>query len=376
MKIGVAKETIANEKRVAIIPESVKRLKSKGFEVIVEKDAGKAANYLDKDYQDVGASIANSFADTASQSDILIKVRHVNSKEADELKDGSYLISFQDPANQKENISKFEQKKINSFALEFIPRSSIAQSMDVLSSTGTIAGYKAVMLAANAQQKLFPMMMTAAGTIPPAKVLILGAGVAGLQAIATARKLGAVVEAFDTRPAVKEEVESLGGKFLEMELEEDAQDDQGYAKEMTAEFIKKEMELIEKHIIKSDICISTAQVFGRKAPVLIKTYMVDKMRPGSVIVDLAAEQGGNCELSKPGETVDHNGVLILGPENIPSSMAEHASKMFSKNIENLLFHIVKDDQIDLEKDDEIIQRPLITKNGEMVSALLKDILNK
>ncbi|MDH5720211.1 MAG: Re/Si-specific NAD(P)(+) transhydrogenase subunit alpha [Spirochaetia bacterium] len=376
MKIGVVKESIANEKRVAIVPESVKRLIAKGFEVIVEKDAGKAANYLDKEYQDMGASIANSFSDTASKSDILLKVRHVNSQEADQLKDGSYLISFQDPVNQKDNVSKFEKKKINSFALEFIPRSSLAQSMDVLSSTGTIAGYKAVMIAANAQQKLFPMMMTAAGTIPPAKVLILGAGVAGLQAIATARKLGAVVEAFDTRPAVKEEVESLGGKFLEMPLEEDAQDDQGYAKEMSAEFIKKEMELIEKHIAKSDICISTAQVFGKKAPVLVKEYMVQKMRPGSVIVDLAAEQGGNCELSKPGETVDYNGVLIIGPQNIPSMMAEHASKMFSKNLENLLFHIVKDNQIDLNSEDEIIQRPLITKNGETVSQLLKDILNK
>ncbi|MDH5718730.1 MAG: Re/Si-specific NAD(P)(+) transhydrogenase subunit alpha [Spirochaetia bacterium] len=376
MKISVPKESIQNEKRVALTPESVKKLIAKGFEVSIETDAGKSANYRDNEYQEAGAKIVSSFSEAAASADIVIKVRHPNKDEINILKEGSILLSFQDPINQAQNLEGFKNKKITALALEFIPRSTLAQSMDVLSSMGTIAGYKSVLLAANAQQRLFPMMMTAAGTIPPVKMLILGAGVAGLQAIATAKKLGAVVEAFDTRPAVKQEVESLGAKFLEMELSEDAQDEQGYAKEMTEEFIKKEMELIEKHISKSDICISTAQVFGRKAPVLIKEYMVKKMKPGSVIIDLAAEQGGNCELSKPGETVNYNDVLIIGPENITSTMAEHTSKMISKNIENLLMHIVKENTINLESDDEIIQRPLLTKNGELVSQIVKDILNK
>ena len=371
MKIGIAKETISGEKRVALTPESVKKLKGLGNEIYFQSGAGIGANYSDKEYADAGASDINSFEKLAETVDVLLKIRPPSEKETLSLKNNSILISFQDPMDNAANIQKFAEKKITAFAVEFIPRITLAQSMDVLSSMATIAGYRAVLEAAHHFGRFMPMFMTAAGTIPPARALILGAGVAGLQAIATAKRLGAIVEVFDVRPAAKEQVESLGGKFIEMELDHSAQDSQGYAKEMTAEFIKKEMELIETHLSKADICVTTAQVFGKKAPVLIKDYMIPKMKAGSVIVDIAVEQGGNCELSKPGEIVEVNGVKIVGPLNLVSSMAEHASKMYSKNMENLLLYLIKEGKINPDASDEITTRTLLTRSGEMVSEIVK-----
>jgi len=358
------------------VPDSVKKLIQKGYQIYIEKNAGLAANFLNEIYIEAGAKIVDNASDVISSCDIICKVRHPQKyNEVDETKlidSSKILFGIQDPVNQISNRDLFTQKKISVFAMEFIPRISIAQSMDVLSSMATVAGYKAVLIATEHYQKFFPMFMTAAGTIPPTKVLILGAGVAGLQAIATARRLGAVVEVFDVRPEVKEQVESLGGKFIEMELEEDNQDAGGYAKQMSAEFIKKEMALIEKHLLKSDICICTAQVFGRKAPVLVKKEMVDKMNTGSVIVDLAAEQGGNCEYSKPGEVIDINGVTVLGPQNIASSMATHASQMYSKNLENLIVHLTKEEaKITIDLEDEVTAKTVIYHEGEVVSEILK-----
>ena len=380
MNIGVPKEKAKNETKVALIPESVKKLVDNGFKVFVEKGAGEASLYTDAEYKEAGAKIVDNYKKLAPQIDILVKVappeKFQGKNEAAYLKPGSFLFCMQDAIIQKANLAEFKKSKLNTYALEFIPRSSLAQSMDVLSSLASVAGYKAVLMAVNELQKFMPMMMTAAGTITAAKVLVIGAGVAGLQAIATAKRLGAVVEAFDLRPAVKEEVQSLGGKFIDMELTEDMQDEQGYAKMASPEFIKMEMDLINKHLSKSDICITTAQVFGKKAPILVKDYMVKNMKPGSVIIDLAAEQGGNCELTKPGKTTIVNGVKIIGVENISSAMSFHASRMFSKNVENLLSYLVQEGKIEIDKDDEIFQRTLLTREGELVSQIVIDALGK
>ena len=380
MKIGVAKERLKDETKVAIVPDSVKKLTDSGFKVFVEKGAGEAALYPDKEYKDAGAKIVSDYKSLAGGVDILVKVRYPvkykGKNEADYLKPGTHLFCLQDPIKQKGNLSIYKKNKINAFALEFIPRSSLAQSMDVVSSLASLAGYKAVLTAANKLTKYLPMQMTAAGTIPAAKVLIIGAGVAGLQAIATAKRLGAIVEAFDVRPTSKEEVMSVGGKFIDIPLTEDMQDDQGYAKLASPAFIKMEMELIDKHISKSDICITTAQIFGRKAPLLVKDYMVKHMKPGSVIIDLAAGEGGNCQLTKAGKNIDVNGVTIMGIENITAEMPTHASKMFSKNVETLLLYLVKDGKIDLDTDDEIFQRTLLTRDGNMVSEIVKSFSKK
>lgn len=376
MKIGIAKEIIEGENRVALIPESVKRLTGLGFEIALEAGAGEKSRHSDADYKEAGATIVDSFEKLASQSEIIVKVRHPvknssGKNEAELIKENGFLFAMQDPIGQPDNLKIFQDRKIHSFSMEFIPRSTLAQSMDVLSSMATIAGYKAVLIAASELEAMFPMMMTAAGTLTPAKVLVLGAGVAGLQAIATAKRLGAVVEAFDVRPDAKEQVLSLGAKFLEMELDESMQDEQGYAKMASEEFIKKEMELIDKHLSKSDICITTAQVFGRKAPILVKEYMLKNMKPGSVIIDLASETGGNVEPSKPGETVEQDGVRVIGPKNIASTMPVHASLMYSKNLENLLKYLYKDGSLNLDKEDEIVSRTTLTRDGEMVSEIVK-----
>jgi NAD(P) transhydrogenase subunit alpha len=381
MIVGLPKERVKNEQRVALVPDTVKKLVSSGFKVVIEKGAGENAFYPDSDYKSSGAAIVPDFQKLTSVSDIIVKVRppekFKGKSEASYLKPSSVIICLQEPLENSKNLLEYNKKKASSFALEFIPRSSLAQSMDVLSSMASLAGYKAVLMASGMISKIMPMMMTAAGTISAAKVLIIGAGVAGLQAIATAKRLGAVVEAFDTRPQVKEEVISLGGKFIDMELTADMQDAQGYAKLASPEFIKMEMELINKHLSKSDICITTAQVFGRKAPILIKDYMVKNMKPGSVIIDLAAETGGNCDLTKAGKTINVNGVKIVGVENITSELSFIASKLFSKNIENLLLYLVKDGKIHFENpDDEILKRTLLTHNGETVSELLKQFKPK
>lgn len=375
MKLAVAKEITSGEKRVALIPESVKKLVSKGFTVLVEKGAGEGSYIPDSEYQEAGATIAST-ADFQS-ADAILKVRPPSPPEIDFYRDSSWVFAMLDPINRAENLPVFEKKKITAFAMEFIPRITLAQSMDVLSSMASIAGYRAVLMAAQEFGRFFPMLMTAAGTIPPAKAFVLGAGVAGLQAIATAKRLGAVVEAFDVRAAAAEQVESLGAKFVKMEITENLQDEQGYAKEASPEFIAKQKELLHKHIAKADIVITTAQVFGKKAPVLIEDYMVKSMKPGSVIVDLASETGGNCTLSRHGETVEIGGVKILAPANITSTMAGAASRMFSKNMENLLLYLFENGK--LVKDfatDEILKRSLITREGELVSEIVKQAIGK
>ncbi len=355
---------------MALTPDSAKRLVAKGFKITISKGAGERACYADKEYKASGAKIAQSNQEI-KKADIILKVRppsHLKNKksEVNGYKKGAFIISFQEIQNNKVNLKAYESNQITAMAVEWMPRTTVAQSMDVLSSMATIAGYRAVLIAAAKYQSFFPMFMTAAGTITPAKVLIIGAGVAGLQAIATAKRLGAQVEAFDTRPAVKEQVMSLGAKFVAMDLPRDAEDAQGYAKIINKDFIKKELEVIESHLIKSNICISTAQVFGKKAPRLILKKMINQMKPGSVIVDLAVEQGGNCELSQLGKTLEYNGVQIIGPENITSAMATDASKMFSKNIENLLIHVFKKGNLEIDTTDEIIERILLTENGKVI----------
>ncbi|MBS0618923.1 MAG: Re/Si-specific NAD(P)(+) transhydrogenase subunit alpha [Spirochaetes bacterium] len=375
MKLAVPKETSSGEKRVALIPESVKKLIAKGFSIAVERGAGEASFIADKEYQDAGAELISA-ADLKS-ADAVLKVRPPSAAEIESYKENAWLFATLDPLNRADNLAAFEKKKTTAFAMEFIPRITLAQSKDVLSSMASIAGYHAVLLASQEFSRFFPMLMTAAGTIPPAKVFVLGAGVAGLQAIATAKRLGAVVEAFDVRAAAAEQVESLGAKFVKMEITENLQDEQGYAKEASPEFIAKQKELLHKTIGKSDIIITTAQIFGKKAPILIEDYMVKSMKQGSIIVDLASETGGNCTLTKHGETVEVNGVRILAPANIASAMASAASRMLSKNMENLLVYLFENGA--LARDfavDEILKRSVVTKDGVLVSEIVKKALGK
>ncbi|MBN8221759.1 MAG: Re/Si-specific NAD(P)(+) transhydrogenase subunit alpha [Spirochaetes bacterium] len=375
MKLAVAKETSPGEKRVALIPESVKKLKIKGFSVAVERGAGEASFISDKEFEESGAEIVS--AGDLKNADAVLRVRPPSTQEIDSYKDGGWVFATLDPINRVENLAAFEKKKTTAFAMEFIPRITLAQSMDVLSSMATIAGYRGVLMASQEFGKFFPMFMTAAGTISPAKVFVLGVGVAGLQAIAMAKRLGAVVEAFDVRAAAAEQVESLGAKFVKMEITENLQDEQGYAKEASPEFIARQKELLHKHIGKSDIVITTAQIFGKKAPILIEDYMVKSMKPGSVIVDLASETGGNCTLTKHGETVDVGGVKILAPANITSTMASAASRMLSKNMENLLVYLFENGQLARDfATDEILKRSLITRDGALVSEIVKKATGK
>lgn len=375
MKIAVAKETSTGEKRVALIPESIKKLATKGFTIVVERGAGEASLISDKEFEEAGAQIVA--AGDLKSADAVIRVRPPSPQEIDSYKDGGWIFATLDPINRAENLAAYEKKKTTAFAMEFIPRITLAQSMDVLSSMATIAGYRGVLMAAQEFGKFFPMFMTAAGTISPAKVFVLGVGVAGLQAIAMAKRLGAVVEAFDVRAAAAEQVESLGAKFVKMEITENLQDEQGYAKEASPEFIARQKELLHKHIGKSDIVITTAQIFGKKAPILIEDYMVKSMKPGSVIVDLASETGGNCTLTKHGETVDVNGVRILAPANITSTMASAASRMLSKNMENLLVYLFENGKLARDfATDEILKRSLITREGALVSEIVKKATGK
>ena len=376
LNIYVPKETIPGETRVGLVPASIKKLRSQGFQVVIEKGAGESSSYPDLEYKKNGARVSLSKADS-KKADVIVKVRPPapkgRSHEASTYKKGAFLLSFQELTKNRKNLKIYEKNDLNACAIEWMPRSSLAQSMDVLSSMATIAGYKAVLIAASSFQRFFPMLMTAAGTINPARVLILGAGVAGLQAIATARRMGARVEVFDIRPVVKEQVMSLGAKFIELDIpeQEDMQDKQGYGKELSKAAIAREMALIEKHLIKADICISTAQVFGKKAPVLILKKMVSKMKAGSVIVDLAVEQGGNCEISRAGKTIEYDRVKVLGPINIASEMPVDASRMYSKNMENLLLHLFPKarsgkDKLHINEEDEITRHILMTRNGRLV----------
>lgn len=376
--IGVCKETVENENRVALTPEGVKKLKDSGQEIIIESGAGLASSYSDSDYTDAGAKIEKNSDKILSDCDILLAVQAPSVGDLKKMKKGSVLVSFIWPLQNQDYVEVLKKQQISGLAMDTVPRISRAQSMDALSSMSNIAGYKAALIGANTLDKYLPMMMTAAGTIPPAKVLVLGAGVAGLQAIATAKRLGAVVEAFDIRPAVKEQVESLGAKFVEAESDEESEADEsaetkgGYAKEQTESDREKQQKLVHKHVAKSDIVITTALVPGRPAPELIPKEMVDDMQAGSVIVDIAAEQGGNCELTKAGETVNHNGVLILGPLNLPSKLANHASKLYSKNLMSLLDLLIEDGKPNFNFEDEIIINTTVTHEGELISPFVKE----
>lgn len=348
-----------------------------GHEVLVEKDAGKASSAMDAEYEKAGAKIVEA-AQVYSEADVLLKVQSLqqhpllNKHEADLLKEGAYLITFLSPAVNPEGIKMLKGKKVTAFDMGFVPRITRAQSMDALSSMATISGYKAVIMSANYLRKMFPLMMTAAGTVTPANVLILGAGVAGLQAIATAKRLGAKVSAFDPRAVVREQVESLGARFVEMEMPEDAETEGGYAKEMGDAFLKKEQEAIAAHLKKTDVVITTAQIFGKKAPILITEEMVKLMPEGSVIIDLAAEMGGNTALTEKNKIVEKHGVRIEGVTNLPASVPFHASQMYSKNITNLFKLIFNEENIDWE--DEITKGACVVKDGVIVNSLVEKIV--
>jgi NAD(P) transhydrogenase subunit alpha len=365
MKIGVPKEAAEGERRVALVPEVVRKLTGQDQEVIVERGAGAGALIPDSQYEEAGATMTDDAA-AAYGADVVVKVAAPNDDEVGHLKSDSVLIAFLAPLTAGDSIRAIAQTGATSFAMEAVPRISRAQSMDALSSQANIGGYRAVLIAATEIGRFFPMLMTAAGTIRPATVLVLGAGVAGLQAIATARRLGAVVQGFDVRAAVKEQVESLGAKFLEFDLGGDLEGAGGYAKELTPEQQQKQQELMAEAIGKVDVVVTTAAVPGRRAPILVTEDAVKKMKPGSVIVDLAAETGGNCELTEAGETVIKHDVKIIGPLNLPSGMAEHASQLYARNIESLLGLMIKEGQLELDFDDEVIKGACITRGGEIV----------
>ena len=365
MNVTVLGESQPGEARVALIPSSVPKLAKLGCELTVLSGAGLSAHFLDEEYRQAGAKIASDTISAVQGADVVLKVQAPTEEEIAQLPAGVVLISLLSPLTRPELVGKLGSAKVTAFALELIPRITRAQSMDVLSSQATVAGYKAVLVGADALGKFLPMFMTAAGTIRPAKVLILGAGVAGLQAIATARRLGAKVEAFDVRPAVKEQIESLGAKFLETDQDVTGEGEGGYAKELSEEQHQRELELIAAHIIDTDLVITTAQIPGRPAPRLITEEMVDSMRPGSVIVDLVAASGGNCAITREGETVVRNGVHVMGPANLPAEIPVHASQMFSKNVETLLKELVKDGELALDFEDEIVTATCVTHAGEV-----------
>jgi NAD(P) transhydrogenase subunit alpha len=379
MKIAVAKEIEVSERRVSLVPDIVAKLVKQGLEISVETGAGEKAYFSDGDYEAAGAKIITDAAVLWGEADILLKVsppqeREDGREEIDLLKPGAVLLSFLNPLGNPEIARKLAQRQITALSMELIPRTTRAQSMDALSSQASIAGYKTVLLAAAALPKYFPMLTTAAGTIAPAKVFVMGAGVAGLQAIATARRLGALVEAFDIRPAVKEEVQSLGAKFVEIKLTEETTAAGGYAKEISEDSKKRTQEVVAEHVKHSDIVITTAQVPGRKAPILVTEEMVKGMKPGSVIVDLAAEQGGNCACTAPGKDIVYQGVTIIGPINLPSSMPVHASQLYAKNIAALMQLVVKDKALNVNFADDIVDGACITHNGEIRNQRIKDAL--
>ena len=374
LTVGVPRETAPGERRVAMTPDTVKRLAASGVEVRVESGAGVASGHGDDAYVAAGATIVPD-ASQVYASRVVIKVQKPDADETALLQSETTIIALLQPMTNIDLMRDFATRGVTSFSMDAIPRTTRAQSMDVLSSQATVAGYKAVLMAADTLPRFFPMLTTAAGSIIPAKVLIVGAGVAGLQAIATARRLGAVVEAYDTRPVVKEQVESLGAKFVDIPVDtSDTQTAGGYAKEVSAETLRKQQEVLADHAAKSDVVITTAAVPGRAAPRLISRETVERMRPGSVIVDLAAETGGNVELTQAGESVEHNGVIIMGQLNLPSKMPVHASQMYAKNIQNLLDLLIKDGKFDPDYDDEIVKGTVITRQGEIVHEMTRQWL--
>jgi NAD(P) transhydrogenase subunit alpha len=377
MRVGIPKETWPGESRVAVIPAGAAALKKAGLDVAIEHGAGAAAGFPDSAYEQQGAAVI-SRADLFDNAEIILQVRAT--PVAGALRKGQTVIGFADPLGAPDVIRQVAATGATLFSMELMPRITRAQSMDALSSMATIAGYKGVLLAANASPRMFPMLMTAAGTIASARVFIVGAGVAGLQAIATARRLGAKVEAYDVRPAVKEQVQSLGAKFVELSIESaDAEDKGGYAKAQDETFYRRQREMMIKVVAGSDVVITTALIPGKRAPILVTTEMVEAMSPGSVVIDLAAERGGNCELTHPDQTVVHRGVTILGPSNPPALVPYHASQMYSKNIITFLTHLLgktgaQQSAVPVDATDEITRETLLTKDGDVAHARVRDLL--
>ncbi len=376
MKIGVPKETAVGEHRVALVPDSVPPLVKAGVEVLIESGAGSAAYFADAEYEKAGARVVPDAAALWREADVVLKVQKPTGKEINMLREGVALVGFLQPLTDSELVRQLARRKITAFAMEAVPRISRAQRMDALSSQANIAGYKAVLIAASSLPKLFPMMMTAAGTILPAKVLVLGAGVAGLQALATARRLGAQVWGYDVRPVVKEQVQSLGAKFLEFDLGlKDIEDKGGYARELSPEAKRKQQELLAEKTKEFDVVITTALIPGKPAPRLITKETVAGMHPGSVIVDLAAEAGGNCELTEADKVVVKDGVTIHGPTNLPGTMPRHASRLYARNVTELLKEFVKEGKLQLDLSDEIIKAACVTHQGEIVNEAVKAALS-
>jgi len=360
MKVGVPKETAAGERRVALVPDIVAKLVASGIEVVVEPGAGVAASFTDEAFKEAGAALGDPWG-----AEIVAKVRKPSADEVARLHEGQVLVGFLQPLTDKEGIERLASRGVTAFAMESIPRITRAQPMDALSSQATVSGYKAVVLAADRLPKFLPMLMTAAGTVAPAKVLVIGAGVAGLQAIATARRLGAVVSGFDVRPAVKEQVESLGAAFLDLGVVGE-ETEGGYARELSEDEQRRQQEELEKRIGDFDVVVTTALIPGRPAPKLIPQSAIESMRPGSVIVDLAAEAGGNADLTQPDQDVDHQGVTILGPTNLPSTMPYHASQLYARNVSSLVQHLTPEGKLTLDFEDEITAGACVTR--EKVSA--------
>lgn len=379
MIVGVPKETTSGENRVALVPATIASLKKKGFSVVVQKGAGEASGFADAEYAEHDAELVTDSAAVYAKADIVLKVNINGSangvpSDADQVKTKQAIIGFCDPLSAHDATKALAASGATTFSMELIPRITRAQSMDALSSMATVAGYKAVLMAANRLPRMFPMLMTAAGTVAPAHVFVIGAGVAGLQAIATARRLGAVVHAFDVRAAVKEQVESLGAKFVELDLgTENAEDAGGYAKQLTDEQLVRQREELAKVAAEQDVIITTAAIPGRPSPLLITAAAVKGMRAGSVIVDLAAERGGNCELTDGAETTAH-GVTIFGPTNLPGEIPYHASQMYSKNIATLLFHLAKDGELAVDLEDEITQGTCVCHGGEVVHPRVRSLM--
>jgi NAD(P) transhydrogenase subunit alpha len=365
MNIGVPKETAQGERRVALVPELVPKLAGAGLTVLIEAGAGLEAGFTDESYLEKGARIQ---PEVLAEADIALKVRRPSAQEIAKLRENSTLIGLLEPFTVDDTLRSIAARRVTAFAMELMPRIARAQSMDALSAMSAIAGYKAVLLAASHLPKFFPLLMTAAGTIPPARVFVIGAGVAGLEAIGTAKRLGALVEAYDTRPAVKEEVESVGARFIELNLDtHGAEEKGGYARAESAEFYRRQQELMFQHVSASDVVITAALVRGHHAPILVTEDMVRSMKPGSVIVDLASEQGGNCAVTSPGLDVVKHGVTVIGPVNIPSTMPFHASEMYARTVNNFLMHLLHEGQIQIDPNDELARATLLTHAGEIVS---------
>lgn len=373
MRIGIIRELAPGERRVPLVPESVRRLAAKKIRTVIEVAAGAGSLIADEEYAAAEAELAEGRAAVLDRCDVLLRLRPPAIEDIGELRPGTALVAPILPWARPNLLTALAARGVDTVAIDSIPRTTAAQMMDVLSSQATCAGYYAVLTAAAALPRFFPMLITAAGTIAPAKVLVLGAGVAGLQAIGTARRLGAVVEAFDVRRVVKEQVESLGARFIDVGMQEDGQAAGGYAKEVSEAYKRKQAEVLASHLAKADACITTALIPGRRAPILLTAAMVAQMKPGSVIVDLAAEQGGNCELTEPGRTVVRGGVTVIGALDVPSSLAVHASQMYSRNIERLLLHLHRDGALRLDQDDEITRGCVVVRGGAVVAPALEPV---